>query len=153
MVREFNNHEEATAFALEFYESFFNSLSESERIRIGMIQASGRYRNILGDNICLDEIERCFSKCPFVPYDIVAYRAGKMHFRNRHHVSASLLLSTAKRYNHHKSDNIGVHKIIIKKGTIILPLRALGKEYSDREAEIVISTNALKKRFGYYLYK
>lgn len=153
MAKKFNNSKQATDFALEFYKDFVDKvLSILEQNKIGMIQASGRYDDNPLDIACIDAIEKCFTKCPPVPYDIVAYRAGKMRFNNRPYISASLLLSIAKEYNN-KLGKIGVHKIIIKKNAKIFPLRALGKEYGDQEAEIIISSKELERRFGYYLYK
>lgn len=153
MAKKFINHVQATVFALEFYKDFAdNVLSESERNRIGMIQASGRYSDEPMDTICLNAIKNCFIKCPSVPYDIVAYRAGNMYFDNRPYISASLLLTTAKKYNNSRGV-IGIHKILIKRDAKIFPLRALGRDYGDKEAEIIISTEKLKRRFCYYLYE
>ena len=153
VAKKFNSPEQTTDFTLKFYKDFVDKeLSVSEQNRIGMIQASGRYSDEPMDAICIEAIEKCFIKCPLVPYDIVAYRAGRMHFDNRPYISASLLLSTAKKYNN-KFGKIGVHKIIVKKEAKVFPLRALDKDYGDQEAEIIISSKKLKRRFGYYLYK
>lgn len=152
MAKKFINSEQSTDFALKNYRDFVEKLLDpSKQNRIGMIQASGRYSDESMDEICLDAITECFKICPAVPYDIVAYRAGKMYFHNRPYISASLLLDTAKRYSN-KFGIFGVHKIIIKEGAKIFPLRALDKDYGDNEAEIIISTGQLKRKFGFYLY-
>lgn len=150
MVKKFKKAEEATEFALKYYGKVAEMLTESERSRIGMIQASGRSSDKPSDKKCLDAIETLFknNSCG-VPYDIIAYRGGEMNFTNRPYVSASLLFSPAKYY----AQDTKVHKIIIKKGAIIFPLRALDKIYGDKEAEIIIATDRLKRRFGYYIYK
>lgn len=152
VAKKFINSEQSTDFALKNYRDFVEKLLDpSKQNRIGMIQASGRYSDESMDEICLDAITECFKICPDVPYDIVAYRAGKMYFHNRPYISASLLLDTAKRYSN-KFGIFGVHKIIIKEGAKIFPLRALDKDYGDNEAEIIISTGQLKRKFGFYLY-
>lgn len=150
MTYEFDNAEETTEFALKYYGKVAEMLTKKERSRIGMIQASGRSSDEPSDKICLDTIETLFknNSCG-VPYDIIAYRGGEMHFTNRPFVSASLLYDTAEKY----ANGTKVHKILIKKGAIIFPLRALDKDYGDKEAEIIIATDRLKRRFDYYIYK
>lgn len=145
-IKEFVNKQEATEFALEYYETFAKSLGEL-RNRVGSIQASGRYTTEYQDKICIDAIREMFRNCPKTPFDIVAYRCGGMKYDNRPYLSASLLKSGALGYGDCPN------KIVIKKGSLIFPLRAISLAYSDSEAEIIIITKCLKKKSDYYIYK
>ena len=145
-IKEFVDKQEAKGFALEFYGDFANSLGEL-RTKVGSIQASGRYTTEPQDKFCIDAIKEMFWNCPKTPFDIVAYRCGEMKYDNRPYLSASLLKSGA--LGHGDCPN----KIVIKKGSLIFPLRALGLAYGDSEAEIIIVTKCLKKKSGYYIYK
>ncbi len=146
---EFTKSNETTKFSIEHYEKFTQEyLNSKERLLIGCIQSSAVYDSCRDDVV--EAIENCFKSVPETPYDIIAWRAGKMKEQNRRYVSASLLKETAERY---KTEKTSVHKIIIRQGSKIFPLRALGKDYGDNEAEIIIDTNHLKRRLGYYEYK
>lgn len=135
----FEDAQIATQFALKYYEDYVNTLTYKEKTLIGSIQASGL---VVGDGRedNIDAINKCFSECPAVPYDIIAWRAGNMRYTNRPFLSGSLLKSTAMRYCNAKHD---MHKIIVKKGTKIFPLRALSKDYGDEEAEIILLSDCL----------
>lgn len=139
----------ATRFVLDYYEDYVKTLTHKEKALIGSIQASGL---AVGDgrDSNIDAIKKCLSGCPSVPYDIIAWRAGKMSYANRPFLSGSLLKSTAMRYSNSKHD---IHKIIVKKGTKIFPLRALGKDYGDEEAEIILASDCLHwSPFAYRYY-
>ena len=147
---EFTKSSETTKFSIEYYEKFTQEcLTLNEKLLIGCIQSSAIYDDGRRDDV-VEAIENCFKCVPKTPYDIIAWRAGKMKEQNRRYVSASLLKETAERY---KTEKTSVHKIVIRQGSKIFPLRALGKDYGDNEAEIIIDTKQLKRRLGYYEYK
>lgn len=144
----FEDPVKATQFALDYYGEYSQTLTKKEKLLIGTIQSSGL---VIGDgrDASIQAIQKCFSACPEVPYDIIAWRGGEMSFSNRPFVSASLLKRTAMRYGNGEHD---VHKIVIKKGSKIFPLRALDKDYGDEEAEIIIATDCLHWNLLAYRY-
>ncbi len=147
---EFTESSETTKFSIEHYKKFTQEcLTSKEKLLIGCIQSSALYDDGSRDDV-IEAIENCFNNVPETPYDIIAWRAGKMKEQNRRYVSASLLKETAERY---KTEKTNIHKIVIRQGSKIFPLRALGKDYGDNEAEIIIDTKHLKRRLGYYEYK
>ena len=153
MIKEFKNDIETTKFTLRNYEKYaLSMLTKTEANLIGSIQSHQLYRNRTEhDDKCIDAIEKCFKNVPPIPFDIVAWRAGDMKCHNRPFVPATFLKEAAYFYAH--DDEKKIHKIILKKGSKIFPLRALGKDYGDGEAEIIIETANLKKRFRHYIYK
>lgn len=144
----FEDPVKATQFALDYYGEYSQTLTKKEKLLIGTIQSSGL---VIGDgrDDSIHAIQKCFSTCPEVPYDIIAWRGGEMSFSKRPFVSASLLKRTAMRYGNGEHD---VHKIVIKKGSKIFPLRALDKYYGDEEAEIIIATDCLHWNLFPYRY-
>lgn len=150
MEKQFIDKSESTEFALNYYKEFVDTnLSSNDKNLIGTIQAS-RLEIGHGRDNCIEAIRKCFDSVPKVPYDIIAWRAGKMNEPNRPYVSATLLKEVSIKY----ADGVkSVHKIVIKAGAKIFPLRALGKDYGDGEAEIIIETSRLTNKGFYYEYK
>ena len=142
---EFHEIKETTDFILDTYGDFANSLTAREKNLIGMIQASGITEGD-GRDDSLAAIRRCLEECPEMPFDVVAWRAGEMRLANRPYVSASFLKESALAYANEEESNL--HKFIICKGAKVFPLRALHKDYGDGEAEIIIDTHCLKKRWN-----
>lgn len=148
-ARIFKNAEETTKFTLKYYESFFQSLSPKEKGLIGAIQASGIQKGDGREDSML-AIDRCLNAVPGLPYDIIVWRGGDMKFKDRPFVSASLLEEIALKYCHGRRRYL--HKIIVKKGAKIIPLRAIDKDYGDGEAEVIIDTKRLKNKMCNYVY-
>lgn len=145
-AKEFHSKEEYSEFALKYYGQFAESLGDI-RSGVGSIQGSGRYLSEPIDKYCIKCITEMFTKCPETPFDLIAYRCGDMYYKDRPYLSAALVKSCTERYG----DN--PHKILIKKGSKIFPLRALSYIYGDSPTEIIIITKQLKKKKDYYEYR
>ena len=143
-----NTPEEYLSFS-ERYSGYVNSLEPYERTRLGSIQASQKYDN---ERIFYEQMDRALNETPPLPYDVIAWRAGNMYEQNRTFMSASFFMDYAKA--HEKNHNL--HKIILKKGSRIFPLIALGEEWGESTGEIIINNRRLKRKFvfwGSYIYE
>ena len=133
----------------ERYSEYVNSLTPDERIRLGSIQASQKYDN---NKIYFLQMERALKETPPLPNNIIAWRSGALYEKNRTYMSASFFKDYAKAHE----TNHNLHKIILKKGSRIFPLIALGASWGAGSGEIIINTRKLKRRFllfGAYIYR
>lgn len=131
------------------YSEYVNALEPNERTRLGSIQASQKYDN---ETIFFEQMERALNETPPLPYDIIAWRSGNMYEQNRTYMSASFFIDYAKAHE----TNHNLHKIILKKGSRIFPLIALGEEWGKTTGEIIINNRRLERKyyfFGSYIYR
>ena len=118
---------------------------------VGSIQSHQLYEGDFYDDMCIAAIRRLFNQIEPVPFDLVVWRAGDIRCKHRPFVPASFLKKVAYDYANNKKSK--VHKIIVKKGSKIFPLLLLGKDFGEKEAEIIIETSRLKWNFGCYTYE
>lgn len=149
MIKEFEIHTDATSFIFENYQ--LPSLNEKTKTLAGSIQSHQLYEGDSYDDMCIAAIRQLFDQIAPVPFDLVVWRAGDMRCKHRLFVPASFLKEVADDYSNNNQNK--VHKIIVKKGSKIFPLLLLGKDYGEKEAEIIIETSRLKRKLGYYTYE
>ena len=148
MVKGFEIHTDATSFILENY--MLPSLNENTKLLAGSIQSHQLYEGNSYDDTCIAAIRQLFDQITPVTCDLVVWRAGDMRCKHRPFVSATFIKEVAEYYANIENK---VHKIIVKKGSKIFPLLLLGKDYGEKEAEVIIETARLKRKFGYYTYE
>lgn len=151
--KEFLTEEEAIEFALTYKDYVNTSIQYEQQILIGSIQSHSLTLSLEQDKKYIDAIAECLKKVEPTSIDIILYRCGELHPENRPYVSATLLKKTTKKYKKNKYINFNnLHKIYVPKGSKIFPLRALGEDFGDGEAEIIISTKCIQKISGKYIY-
>lgn len=151
MAREFREIDEAIEYAVEQYAIFADNIEENERLKISIIQNRGLDLRYEYDPECIEAIERAMDKSPELSEEIIVYRAGKMKDKFQPYLSASFCKSVAKdKFANGKETN--THKIILRKGSKIIPLCVINTDHRDPEAELIIDVSCLKRRLGYYEY-
>lgn len=151
MAKEFIEMNEAINYSLEHYVNFTDEIEESDKMKIATIQSHGLVLGAEYDDECIDAIRRNMINCPELLEDIIVYRGGKMNYNNRPYLSASFLKCIAKEKFANGSE-FKTHKIILKKGSKIIPLCAINSWHGDPEAELILDASCLRKHFGYYEY-
>lgn len=140
--------EEIKNFMDEYKEFVENSLSKTERSDIIFIQGSWKvdkdYKDIRNGEL-FKNIMDCFKHIPGVPFDILAFRNGKMTIekgeKEKSFFSASLIKELADEYGEAKDTNT----IYINKGAKIIPLPAIDEKYGSADIEIILLTKNIKK--------
>ena len=115
------------------------------------IQSHGLKINTWLDNPIIEKYHEEIPKFSPVPFDVVVYRGGDMKIPNRPFLSASFFKETAfKKFANNKKRML--HKIIIRKGSCVVPVLYLFVPGSFAEQEVVLDVSRLHRKIGYYEY-
>ena len=147
--KEFSDYDEAENFCKEFYCKDTKSLDRVIVANMMTIQSHGL--SLPRDEKAIIAIETVIDTFPSTPFDIIVYRGGDLFFSNRPYLSASFLKKVAFQFSQNNFNNL--HKIVIKKGTKIIPLYALNQlnNIADPEMEIIFDARKLRKVGDYYV--
>lgn len=139
-------------FITSYYAEFVQQLDPKDIINICSIQSHGLQQNSwINDTEAIASIEKAMKLVPGLPIEITVYRAGKMKIQDRPYLSATFSKSIAiNRFSNTLGTNI--HKIVLKKGSKIIPLCILNTDGLDPEDELIIAQSKLQYHLTHYNY-
>ncbi|MDE6784277.1 MAG: hypothetical protein K2J26_02725 [Ruminococcus sp.] len=147
-IKEFTNDDELKSFCEQTWGDYIRSLNKLTIINLLSVQSHGLKQGDIYDNKIIKVYEKEIWKFPPVPFDIIVYRGGKMKIDGRPFLSASFYESKAKEF----AGKDGLHKIIIREGTHVVPSLWLSQTGAFGEKEVIFDVSLLHKRIGYYEY-
>ena len=140
--------DEANEFVRKYYSEWNQDLSDKEISLICHVQSHSISNSYDPRAVCeplvIEAMEKAFSLVPECPRDLVLYRSGEMHFKNRPYISASFCRYISLNYDNNP------HLIIARKGSRFVPLASLNPH--NGEAEVLLASSKLKKHKNHYEY-
>lgn len=139
-----------------YYAEFVKELDKKDIELIRRIQSHGLQKGVVinpwaTDDESIGAIEDAMKIVPGLPRDLIVYRVGKMKIKDRPYLSATYSKDIAVEQIA-DGDKSKLHKIVLRKGCKIIPLRILNEDGYDGEKEIIINQSKLKYRLTHYEY-
>lgn len=136
-ARQFLSKEQYEEWVLNRYEPYAQTIPKFERSKLIGLEASNHGREERAKEY--DILDRCFrdASYPKIEEDTVAWRSFR-EFETREYISCSVFEDIAENYGN-------PIKIILKKGSPVLPLRALHYYCGASQGELIIKTARLQR--------
>lgn len=150
-IKEYTDYDELKDFCEKTWGDYIRELDNFTITQLLCIQSHGLKINTWLDNPIIEKYHEEIPKFPPVPFDVVVYRGGDMKIPNRPFLSTSFFKETAfKKFANNKKKKL--HKIIIRKGSCVVPVLYLFEPGSFAEQEVVLDVSRLHRKIGYYEY-
>lgn len=151
LIKEYSKNDELKTFCEQTWGDYIRKLDKSIISYLLSIQSHGLTQGSWFDDKVIRTYHEELPKFPPVPFNILVYRGGDMKIPERPFLSASFYKKTAlEKFADNKKSRL--HKVIIRKGSHIVPSLYLWYPGSFNEQEVVLDVSCLHRRFGYYDY-